>query len=516
MYKSVASPNASYLLHSKLWAKNRAMCEGEAAVKRLDEQVNIDNLLIPFSPSMSLDQYLFYKAEAELPGVTSEFAKMLVGGLLRKQPVLELPASVPEEATDWLLNNFGRDDSSLVSFMDEVLWEEIQTSRAWIMVDYPSISEAQFENLSPEEQAKLKPYPITHKAESVINWKTEVTWEGKTKLTMVIIRSLVEKVSVDDEFHPVLVDTVWVHDLAPNYRIRKYESQMPSNETPDVHKDRIKPAKDDAPRYTLVETIDSIKAFGMPLDSIPAWPLNGSIPIMPPMLTPIVDKEVSLYNKMSRRNHLLYGAATYTPIIMSDMADEEFENIVDSGLGSWIRLRQGDTADILKTPTEALGNMDVTIKATIDELARLGVRMLSPENEQSGVALEIRNAAQTAKLGTLNNKISSTMKAVFSFMIFWRYNIQVPPCDIHFILSADFDPVPLGADWLRLATEWYEKGLIPRSIWLQLLKSNDMIDPAYDDKEGQLEINADQMIITPVQQNDQYLQGMQQQQEQGF
>jgi hypothetical protein len=38
-----------------------------------------------------------------------------------------------------------------------------------------------------------------------------------------------------------------------------------------------------------------------------------------------------------------------------------------------------------------------------------------------------------------------------------------------------------------------------------------MIDPAYNDEDGQKEINGDQMIITPVQQNDQYLQGMQQQ-----
>lgn len=509
MYKSVASPNASYLLHSKLWAKNRAMCEGEAAVKRLDESVSLDNLLIPFSPTMSYPQYSFYKAEAELPGVTSEFAKMLVGGLLRKQPTLELPEGVPEEVRDWLVNSFGRDDSSLVSFMDEILWEEIQTSRAWIMVDYPAISEADFENLTPEDKARIKPYPIIHKAESIINWRTEVSWDGKTKLTMLIVRALVEKPS-EDEFHPELVDTVWVHDLAPYYRVRKYESQMPQYETKEKHKDRIKPAEDDAPRYVLVEVNNSIKANGKPLELIPAWPLNGSIPIVAPLLTPVVDKEISLYNKMSRRNHLLYGAATYTPIIMADMTDEEFDDIVDAGLGSWIRLRQGDTADILKTPTEALGNMDTTIKATLEELARLGVRMLSPENEQSGVALEIRNAAQTAKLGTLNNKISATMKSVFAFMIYWRYDVEIVPSDIHFILSADFDPVPLGADWLRLATEWYEKGLIPRTLWLQLLKSNDMIDPNYNDEEGQKEINGDGLILPPVKENDMYMQQVQQ------
>jgi hypothetical protein len=98
---------------------------------------------------------------------------------------------------------------------------------------------------------------------------------------------------------------------------------------------------------------------------IPAWPLNGSIDALEPMLSPIIDKELSLYNKLSRRNHLLYGASTYTPVIVSDMSDDDFQNIVDSGLGTWIRLRQGDDAKVLETPTAALQDMDRAIAATI-------------------------------------------------------------------------------------------------------------------------------------------------------
>jgi hypothetical protein len=124
-------------------------------------------------------------------------------------------------------------------------------------------------------------------------------------------------------------------------------------------------------------------------------------------------------------------------------------------------------------------------------LAKLGIRMLSPETEQSGVALELRNAAQTAKLGSFSNRVSSIMEQVIALMIFWRYNIQFKLSDIHFNLSEDFNPTPLGADWLRLATEWYEKGLIPRSIWLEMLKLNDMIPPDYDDEEGKKEIAVD-------------------------
>jgi len=83
------------------------------------------------------------------------------------------------------------------------------------------------------------------------------------------------------------------------------------------------------------------------------------------------------------------------------------------------------------------------------------------------------------------------MKQVICFMINWRFDMELESGDLDFSLSADFSPVPLGSDWLRLATEWFQQGLIPRSIWLGILKHNDMIPPDYDDEEGQAEIAGD-------------------------
>ena len=245
---------------------------------------------------------------------------------------------------------------------------------------------------------------------------------------------------------------------------------------------------------------------------IPAWPLNGKIDAVEPMLMPIIDKEVSLYNKLSRRNHLLYGASTYTPYITSDMSDDEFQEIVDSGLGTWLKLRQGDTAGVLDTPTAALADMDRAIAASIEEMAKMGIRMLSPETAQSGVALEIRNAAQTAQLGTLNTRISNTLKQVISFMIKWRFDTDINPSEVKFQLSSDFNNTPLGEGWLRLATEWYQAGLIPRTVWLEILKQNDMLPADYNDDIGQKEITLDEDIKFQKQ-NEQYAQQMELQQQ---
>jgi len=489
--KTVADPSVEYETMVEIWKKNRAVCNGERFVKEYDNFIdvyNFKNLLIPFSPSMSAVQYSFYKAEAELPGITAQFSKTLIGGLLRKQPVIKFPEEYHDALHNWIMHEFGKDDSSLTAFLDAALWEEVQTSRAWVFVDYPKIENP--EELTNEDFMQYKPFPVLYKAESIINTRTRSNNLGKTILDRVIVRGFKEYFE-ENEFHPTFRDTVWVHELNESgfYQIRVFE--VKANTTNVEVKLGSKEAKTDAVR---VEEVDSYQIFanGEPLRFIPAWPLNGSIEIVQPLLAPIVDKEVSLYNKISRRNHLLYGAATYTPYIASDMTTDQFEDIVQSGLGTWIHLpQQGDQIGVLDTPTAALADMDRAIAATIEEMAKLGIRMLTPEVDQSGVALQIRNATQTAQLGSLNHKVTAIMKQVIAFMIKWRYGLELKPVDIEFTMSADFNPMPLGDNWLRLATEWYQQGLIPRSAWLALLQHNDMLSADYDDTEGRMEITQD-------------------------
>lgn len=499
--KGVADPIAAYESILPLWQRNRAVCAGERFVKDYDSLVDATgrNLLIPFSPTMTQQQFEFYKSEAELPGIVSQYTKMVVGGLLRKKPQLELPDGLPADAKDWLIDRFGQDASSISAFLDAALWEELQTSRCWVYVDYPNIPNRQ--DLTREEILEYKPYPVMWKAEAVINWSVmQDPNTGMLKLNRVIVRQY-ELTNDENEFHSTYKDTVYVHELVSGrYQIRKFQENASTSNVPTINGQEQKNYSKSSPVFELVETIADFEINGEPLSFIPAWPLNGSINVNEPVITAIVDKEVSLYNKVSRRNHLLYGASTYTPVISSDMADEEFQKIVGSGLGTWLHLHQGDTASVLQTPTNALADMDRAIAASIEEMAKLGIRMLTPETAQSGIALELRNAAQTAQLGTLNMKVSSTMSDIIAFMLNWRYGTELTASDIKFSMSADFNPAPLGDAWLRLVTEWYQMGLIPRSVWLQILKQNDIVPPEYDDVVGLQEVAADPFVVTPVDQ----------------
>jgi hypothetical protein len=510
--KSVGDPCARYESLKPLWRTARGILNGQSHVKELDSQIDtisFSNILLPFSPSMTPEQYSFYKSEAELPGLTSQYIKVLVGGMLRKQPEITLPADIPAGCMDWLKNEFTSHNNSLVSFLDEALMEELQTSRAWVLVDYPSVPNMDL--LTLEERKKLAPYPVMLKAESVINWRMgphPIT--GEHCLLALVVRSFQQRYE-ENPLHPNYVDTTMVHRLNEQgyYVVDKYEltadqsanvtfingvEQQDYRVTGGTHSR----GGNQKNQWNLVGTVDNIMANNEYLTMIPACPLNGNITGEEPILMPLIDREVSLYNKVSRRNHLLLGAATYTPVVVSDMTDDQFEEVVSAGLGSWIKVNAGDDVKALETPSRALRDMEMVIQNTVNEMARLGIRMMAAEKgsgRDSGVSLEIRNAGQSALLASISNKVSQQMRKVVTWMINWKYGTKYNIEDVNFNLTPDLNPAPIGADWLRLVTEWYQTGIIPRSTFLDIAKANDIIDSDYDDLKGQEEINKDDLIM---------------------
>jgi hypothetical protein len=501
--KSVGDPIAAFSSMLPLWERSRAILGGARKAKQYDQILDsytYGNMLIPFSPTMNPQQYSFYLSESELPGLSSQYSKVIIGGLLRKKPELELPKDCPEECMDWLLTDFGSDNANLISWLHEALWEELQTSRAWIGVNYPEVPEGV--ELTPKEQRDLKPFPVLYKAENIINWKRgKHPITGVDRLEQVIVRMHEERF-VDNEFHADIFDVVYVHELDAEgfYQVRKFERKQDESagvSNGSINLQQVENRSDQGNSFTEVGRATRIIQNGERLEEIPMYPLNGSIECMEPILTPLVDKEIAVYNKMSRRNHLLYGAATYTPVVASDITDEEFQEIVDAGLGSWIRVRQGDEVTALETPTDALKDYDRAINDGINEIANLGARMLNPEvrSGQSGIELDIRHSAQKSLLSALNTKVSQQMRRIIAMMINWRYDMGYTESDIMFTLSADFNPSPIGEQYLRLVTEWYESGLIPRSVWIEIAKQNDVIDSEYNDELGQDEIKNDDLVM---------------------
>jgi hypothetical protein len=492
---TVGDPCAAYNGLLKTWQRNRAVLGGQSAARSFDVFPDATrNLLLPFSPMMAPAHYNFFKAEGELPGLVASYAKVVVGGLLRKSPQFTLPEGLPADTRDWLEKDFGGADIPMVSVLADALWEELNTGRCWIGVDFPAVSPAEWDAMSPAEQDAVKPYTVVYGADQIINWRTV----GK-KLVKLTMRFYEESWPVG-QHHPDLVDTVYDYylDNAGLLCIQKYVRD--TNDTVVVSANGSAATTDGKPvpakQWRMEGSAVTPTVRGRRLDRIPVLPLNGGVQASDTLLQSLIDREIGLYNKVSRRNHLLYGAATYTPYVASDMSDDQFQSIVNSGLGTWIHVGKGETVGAMETPTAALSDMEKAIAATVEEMARMGIRMLAPDGSaaQSGVSLEIRNAAQTAQLGLLNERVSQTLESVIELMLYWCYDQEISPGQLDFTLSQDFNPTPLGADWLKLVTDWYTSGLIPRSLWLNICQQNDIIPAEYDDKDGQGEIQTDPLV----------------------
>jgi hypothetical protein len=503
MKRGVETPSASYMSLKPLWKKARAVLQGEAHAKAHDEYVERDysNLLLPFSPSMTQPQYDFYKSEAELPGLTTQYARVLISALLRKPSQLTLPEELDSvNAYDWLTKDFTLDGASMFNFLDSAIWEELQTSRAWVYIDRPTVSDEELEGMTPEERMTISPYPVLIKAENVINIQTRTHPITRVKtLSRWTTRYISEEYSEDNPWHPNYVDTVCDHYLDEQglLVLDYYKKSHGSHEVEALNGVITQEYEDSADGgFQKYDTVYPMK-FGQRLGRIPAFPLNGQIEPIEPVLMPLIDREVSLYNKVSRRNHLLYGAATYTPVVQSDMTDEEFEELVGAGLGTWLRVRKDESITVLETPTGALSDMDRAIEATVSEMAKMGIRMLSPEQAASGVALEIRNASQTAQLGTMNAKISGTMQEILAFMINWKYDTEYTGNDVEFQLSSDFAATVGGEGAMRLCSEWYQSGIISRDTFVNIAKFNDFLPADYDDEAAIEAIQTDPLVANP-------------------
>jgi len=493
--RRINQPSIEHESQEEIRRRCDAVCAGEQKVKAFDSVLDLSrfsNLLIPFSTSMEQDQYNFFRNEAELPGISSSFIRMLIGGLLRKAPEVVLPEYLPEEAQQHISNEIGKDSSSLTSLLDEALYNEIITDNAWIYVEHP---------VSDTEDTSLWPTPVLWKGEDVINTRVDTGKDGIQKLSMIAYRDYEEVYPKEidlqtPEIHSSFYSVVWLHFIEDGkYRIAKYRASTGSQ-----YKEIIDTTNTSS-SFDFIEEYSAPEIGGEALNYIPAWPLNGSYTVKEPIILTLVNREVHLYNKMARRNHLLYNAATYTPVLKSAMEPSDFAKLVGSGLGTWLQIGVDDEIEALQIPTEALEHLEKSIAANIEEMAKLGVRMLSPEKAQSGVALTLRNASQSSQIGTLSLKVANTFRQVIAFMLSWKYQKEVSTAEVSIKLSTDFMQSYTGDNWVEMATEWYQEMLIPRSLWLTICKANDAVPPEYDDDLGKLEMNNDPLKLAQEEMN---------------
>ena len=472
-----------------IWGRNSACLEGQAAAKAHDKTLTHDQstLLVPFSTRMQQDQWDFYLHEAELPGIAEQFARTVRGGMLRKPVVIDPPEGADDTLEPWLRTRPGVAGEDLLAFLHAALWEELKTSRAWIYVNHPG-------DRDEPDGGPPAPYMELVKALELTDWHSGVhPLTGQTALLSATVCKTV-RIGTDNDGRPVHRDRMYVHELDSQgyYRVRVFQRST-TGALPGVDIPGLVGFGD----FEIVSTqTDITNAEGERLREIPLFPLNGLYDPLQPVFETFCNREIALYNKQSRKNHLLYGTATYTPVLKTDGDDSQaIRSLRTSGLGSLITIGQDDDLDVLQIDPAALDAWGTEIEAVIGQLAKMGVRMLAKEMDESGVAIELRNAGQTSQLAALSRAISQMLQRIFTFMARWRYGSDLEP--VKASLSPDLTSSGLGADEMRLLTEWYMAGVLDRPTWIAMAKANDFLPADYND-EGADQRIADDGVLTAM------------------
>ena len=495
MTSPVATFHPHYLSNLHHWMRNRAVVSGTSSVLEWDRFVNNNaytNMLVPFSAKMTQENYDIYKSEAEFPELTGEYIRIVLGGLLRKEPSISY-----EDSSDIFPNT-----PELLPMVQSAVEEELTTNRCWVAVYWNSQLQ--------------KALPRVYRGENVINWQQDLD----NNLLRVVIRYLYP------HYENYQTDHLWMiedHYLAYNqeyeqvcYHLDTYREDRDLQTTPEIVNPNLyniniqeelnrlratttpgaftKYFESEKVSYSLFSSVVPLK-HGEPLTEIPVIPLNGHITPITPMISGMVHKELALYNKTSRRNHLLYSSGILTPMVFAS-SSQEVEDQLDRGLGTiWI-LPVDSKVDILQTPTGALSDFESAIGQNVESISRLGIRLLSNDNTyaQSGVALTLRNSPQIAQLSLFNTRVSRQFEKILNLLEDYNRNPMAEPRKMSFSLTQDFDPTPLGSEWLRLITEMYESKMLPRSAWIDALKRNDILADSYNDQEGVQEIQQDPLV----------------------
>ena len=433
------------------WKRSLAVVSGDAAVKRYDDGENPVKILAPLSLDMDPMLYTYYKQRGELPGYASSQRRTVVGALLRKKVGITLPEGFDkaEEAKDWITNNLHIGGGTLMSLMKDAFEDDLITANTWLHLDM---------NQNKEPVVEVLP------AEAVISVVVGAhPRKGFGNLVKVVVRK--QEVDEDNSYY---------------YRYQIHEINADGNYQVRIYRD----GEDDIVEETVEPIIPTYVVDGnkVPFQEILVFPVDGTPSIQNPFLGDFVTREISLYNLLTARNHLLIMSGSLTPIITGNVNPDSEATIKGSGLGSVWTLPDGANIKILETPTGSLSAFDSAIESTRTDLRNLGARQLMKDSRTSGVAAEIQNSPYSATLSSLSRTYSNTLRKLIAYAVNWKYRTNFSVSEFDVQLSNDLSRSAIGDNAVATVTAAYNINKLPRDVWVQVLKDNSIIPQDYDDE----------------------------------
>lgn len=447
------------------WLTNRAFITGARAVRAGGET------FLPRFPTVDVKQHAAIIERTTVFAGASLTAKGMKGLLFRKAPTITCPDAYAD-----VLATITIEADSILDLCEDVADETLAVNFGVMITDYPPATGPI--SLKEAIDKGIRPRILLYPAECILGIETGAV-NGRKRVTRVRLqddsKTIRELVLIDG----VYTVNIWRQDVTNDWAIA--ETFVPTRQLAG----------------RKVET----------LDEIPATVMTTGRKFKPHTapLYDVCDLNKSHYHASSNLTTCDYWLGNPQPWTTGTKPNAAMA--ITPG-GMWQFEEEGARVGMLEYTGAQAGQLESRVNTLKDYMAAAGSRILASEKAgaESGYALEIRNAAETASLDGVARAVERFINDQLAWVAWWLGLEEVdgkPAISVAF--STDFVSSKLNPEERKQIVAEWQAGVYSLDTALDLLTAGNVLTDDFDrdaDKERMAQDVADRPpvdAITPIQ-----------------
>lgn len=407
--KNSAHPLYSAML--KAWKRNRDCYEGEEKIKsERDEYLPATSGMIADGfgtadvNSIGNKAYDAYVCRAYFADVVKEAVETAIGVMHREEAVFELTPRL-----EVLLERATYDGETLQMLLRSINEQQLVTGRLGLLGDFRA---------DPNVQGAMIPVLSTYLAEAVFNWDDILDEEAEADLRFVALDESTYELA--DNFSWKFVDRVRLLALADR------EGVMVPQDTDANNEERVQgiyskaEVRDDVSLQQAVTQLEPLNLQGQEFNRIPFSFINSKdlapAPDQPP-LDGVASIALAIYRAEAdyRQNLFLQGQDTLVVV----GSNEDSDKPVRTGAGARIDLPLNGDAKYIGVESQGLSEQRQSLANDYARAESKTSKLVNAGGQESGEALRIRMAAQTATLPQIAQTGAAGLQKVLRDLAQW-------------------------------------------------------------------------------------------------
>jgi hypothetical protein len=418
-------------------------------------------------------RYNSYVKRAVWYGFTGNTLEAMIGEIFKRDPIIELPTRLePMKA------NADGASLDLIQLSKRAVRHALPYSRGGVFTDYTAKGTATIADLnSGKAQAIMKVYAPW----DIINWRTTKNDEGKTILSLVVLRDIVDSDTDEFETRPL-----------EQYRALRLVNGQYQIETWKVDEKNEKES-------TLDKTVVPKDSTGKPFNEIPFSFIGGEnndADVDRPLMYDLASLNVAHYRNSADYEESCFLVGQPTPVA-AGLTEEWVKNVFKDGemeLGSRavITLPVGATAALLQADPNAMTKDAMEHKER--QAVSIGAKLVQDKQVmRTATDALMESAGQASSLANVAVNVSVAFVKGLKWAAMF---VGDDPAKVKFELNTQFELMNMSADdQSKLVAAWQRGGICWEEMRVGLRKAGTATMP---DAEAKAAIQKEQADLVKM------------------